>query len=243
MEIIPAIDISNGKCVRLYKGKKGTEKIYYENPIDALDFWINQGAPRLHFVDLDGAWGSDINKQLLKNMIIKASEIVKIQIGGGIRSYEMAIELFEVGANRIIIGTLAIKNPEIIEKLAKEIGSEHIIVALDYKSGKITTHGWTKQTNIDPFTFGKKIADFGAGYILFSSVEADGTFTGPDLQNIEKMVNSVNLPIYIAGGIRNEEDLIKLKKIGVHGVIVGKAFYEKKLSPSIIKNAKYNDLK
>lgn len=241
MEIIPAIDISNGKCVRLYKGKKGTEKIYYENPLDALDFWINQGAQRLHFVDLDGAWGSDINKQLLKNMIRKASEIVKIQIGGGIRSYEMAIELIEVGADRIIIGTLAIKNPEIIEKLAKDIGSEHIIVALDYKNGKITTHGWTKKTNIDPFTFGKKIVDFGAGYILFSSVEADGAFTGPDLQNIEKMVNSVNLPIYIAGGIRNEEDLIKLKKIGVHGVIVGKAFYEKKISPSIIKNAKYND--
>jgi phosphoribosylformimino-5-aminoimidazole carboxamide ribotide isomerase len=241
MEIIPAIDISNGKCVRLYKGKKGTEKIYYENPLDALDFWINQGAQRLHFVDLDGAWGSDINKQLLKNMIRNVSEIVKIQIGGGIRSYEMAIELIEVGADRIIIGTLAIKNPEIIEKLAKDIGSEHIIVALDYKNGKITTHGWTKKTNIDPFTFGKKIVDFGAGYILFSSVEADGAFTGPDLQNIEKMVNSVNLPIYIAGGIRNEEDLIKLKKIGVHGVIVGKAFYEKKLSPSIIKNAKYND--
>ena len=115
MEIIPAIDISNGKCVRLYKGKKGTEKIYYENPLDALDFWINQGAERLHFVDLDGAWGSDINKQLLKNMIKKASEIVKIQIGGGIRSYEMAIELIEVGADRIIIGTLAIKNPEIID--------------------------------------------------------------------------------------------------------------------------------
>jgi len=241
MEIIPAIDISGGKCVRLYKGKKGSEKVYYENPLDALDFWIEQGAKRLHFVDLDGAWGSNINKKILKKMIIRALNSVKIQIGGGIRSYEAVNELIEIGVDRVIIGTLAIKNPEVIKKIAKNVGSEHIIVALDYKSGKIATHGWTKQTNIDPFAFGKKIADLGAGYILFSSIEADGAFTGPDLKNIETMVNSVDIPIYAAGGIRNEDDLIKLKKVGVFGVIIGKAFYENKISFSIIKNTKYND--
>ena len=240
MEIIPAVDICGGKCVRLFKGQKGTEKIYYENPLDALNFWIKQGAQRIHFVDLDGAWGSDKNKELLKNMIIKAKDNnLKIQIGGGIRSYDAAIDLIDIGANRIIIGTMAIKHPEIITKLAEDIGSEHIIVAIDYKEGKISTHGWTVQTDKDPYIFGKKVANLGAGYILFSSVEADGAFTGPDIRNIEKLVNTVDIPIYAAGGVRNEEDLINLKKIGVHGVIIGKAFYEKRLPFSIIENSKF----
>ena len=242
MEIIPAIDISGGKCVRLFKGQKGTEKIYYENPLDALDFWTEQGAQRIHFVDLDGAWGSDKNKKILKDMILKAKDSsLKIQIGGGIRTYEAAIDLIDIGAERVIIGTLAINQPNVIKQLADKIGSEHIIVALDYKEGKISTHGWTQQTNKDPFIYGKKIAELGAGYILFSSVEADGAFTGPDLKNIEKMVQSVDIPVYAAGGVRNEEDIKNLEKIGgVHGVIVGKAFYEKKLPLSILKQINKN---
>lgn len=205
-----------------------------------MDFWINQDAKRLHFVDLDGAWGSNKNKKILKEMIKKASNRLKVQIGGGIRSFESAKEFIDIGADRVIIGTLAIKHPDIIQKLANEFGSEHIIVALDYKSGRIAIHGWTEQTDKDPFTFGKRIAKFGAGYILFSSVEADGAFTGPDIENIKKMVNSVNIPIYAAGGIRNERDLIKLKHLGVWGVIIGKAFYEQKIPYSILKNSKYD---
>ncbi len=225
----------------MYKGEKGTEKIYYENPLDALDFWISQGSQRIHFVDLDGAWGSDKNKELLKKMIKKASNKSKVQIGGGIRSLNAAIELIKIGADRVIIGTLAIKKPEIIKKLTDEVGSKHIIVALDYKQGKISTHGWTKQTDKDPFSFGKKFENLGAGYILFSSVEADGAFTGPDFGNIEKMIKSVKIPVYAAGGVRNEKDIENLKKIGTYGVIIGKAFYEEKIPFSIIKNAKYND--
>ena len=122
MEIIPDIDISGGKCVRLFKGEKGTEKVYYEDPLEALNFWIKQGAKRLHFVDLDGAWGSSVNKELLNHMIKKASDILKVQIGGGIRSFETAMEILELGADRIIIGTLAIKNPDVINELAEKVG-------------------------------------------------------------------------------------------------------------------------
>jgi len=236
IEIVPAIDISNGKCVRLFKGKKGTEKVYFEDPIEALDFWMNIGVGRLHFVDLDGAWGQKNNKNLLKKMILKASDKVKIQIGGGIRSIETAMELIRLGADRIIIGTLAVNQPDVIKELSKKIGSERIIIALDYKKGKIATHGWTESTDKDPFSFGRYISKMGAGYILFSSVEADGAFTGPDFKNIEKMVKNVDVPIYAAGGVRNIDDLKKLKEIGVYGVIIGKAFYEKKISPEIIKN-------
>ncbi len=239
MEIVPAIDISGGKCVRLFKGEKGTEKVYFENPKEALEFWLEKGAKRLHFVDLDGAWGTDKNKELLKQMIMRASNVAKIQVGGGIRSVEAAKELIEIGADRVILGTLAVQNPNVVEVLAKEIGSNHIIIALDYKAGKISTHGWTKYTDKDPFTFGRDIAKLGAGYILFSSIESDGAFTGPDLVNIKKMVKSVPIPVYAAGGIRNTEDLENLKKTNVYGVVIGKAFYEQKISFTIIKNSKY----
>lgn len=237
MEIIPAIDISGGKCVRLFKGKKGTETIYFEDPLDALDFWITKGASRLHFVDLDGAWGSEKNKELLKEMIKKANEAeAKVQIGGGIRSVEAAVDLIETGADRVIIGTLAVKRPEAIQKIAEKVGSRHIIVALDYKAGKIATHGWTKQTELDPFSFGKKIEKKGAGAILFSSVEADGAFTGPDITNIKKMVKAIDIPVYAAGGVRDMGDIKALQKItGLAGVIIGKAFYEEKIPFDIIQ--------
>jgi len=232
MEIVPAIDLSNGKCVRLTKGEKGTEKVYYEDPMDALAFWESYSVKRLHFVDLDGAWGEDKNKSLLKTMIKKAS--CKVQIGGGIRTVNQALKLIDIGADRVIIGTLAIKNPAAIKELSEKIGSERIMVALDYKGGKIATHGWTEVTNENPFEFGKRIGKYGAGYILFSSVEADGAFLGPDIENIKKMKESADIPIYAAGGIRNEEDIKKLEEIDIYGVVIGKAFYEGKIDPLIL---------
>jgi len=239
MDVIPAIDISDGRCVRLFKGQKGTEKVYFEDPLDALDFWMGNGVKRIHFVDLDGAWGADTNKNILTQMIEKAADKVKVQIGGGIRTNEIAIDLINSGVDRVIIGTMAIKSPENIKDLASRIGSEHIIVALDTRDGKIETHGWTEKTDKNPFTFGKTIEKMGAGYILFSSIEADGAFTGPDIENTEKMVKSVNIPIFAAGGIRNEQDILNLKNIGAGGVIIGKAFYEKKIPYSIINDSKY----
>ncbi|MFX1454288.1 MAG: 1-(5-phosphoribosyl)-5-[(5-phosphoribosylamino)methylideneamino]imidazole-4-carboxamide isomerase [Promethearchaeota archaeon] len=239
MEIIPAIDISNGKCVRLFKGKKGTEKIYFEDPIEALDFWVEKGAKRLHFIDLDGAWGSNVNNNLLHKMIKRSSKKVKIQIGGGIRSVETALKLIKIGADRVIIGTLAIQNPEGIKEMLVKIGKEKIIVAIDYKKERVAIKGWTEFSNKDPFSFGKELEELGIKFILFSSIEADGTLTGPDFQNIKKMVeNASKTSIYVAGGISNISDLIKLESIGVKGVIIGKAFYENSLPYSIIKNSK-----
>jgi len=242
MEVIPAIDISNGKCVRLYKGMKGTEKIYYENPIEALDFWISKDASRLHIIDLDGAWGSDLNKTILRKMLNRASNEIRIQVGGGIRNLDTAIDIIDAGADRIILGTLAIISPDKIKELSEKVGSERIMVAIDYKKGKVATHGWTVETEVDPFSFGKKVSDLGAGSIIFSSIEADGTLKGPDLENIEKMVEIVQgCSIYAAGGIKDIEDIKHLEEIGTKGVIIGKAFYEKLIPISVIKAFKYND--
>jgi phosphoribosylformimino-5-aminoimidazole carboxamide ribotide isomerase len=239
MEIIPAIDISNGKCVRLYKGKKGTETIYFEDPREALEFWTNNGAKRLHFIDLDGAWGSDINKQLLQDIIKKASNKSKIQIGGGIRSVESAVELIKLGADRVILGTFAIKHPEGVKKLLGIIGSDKVIIAVDYRKNKVAIQGWTEFSNKNPFSYGRELEDLGVKLILFSSIEADGTLSGPDFENIEKMIKSVKkTSIYVAGGVRNIKDVEILKIMGVRGVIIGKAFYELSLPFSIIKNSK-----
>jgi phosphoribosylformimino-5-aminoimidazole carboxamide ribotide isomerase len=239
MEIIPAIDISNGKCVRLYKGRKGTEIIYFENPLEALEFWTNNGAKRLHFIDLDGAWGSDVNKKLLQEMIRNAPNKTKIQIGGGIRSIESALELINFGADRVILGTFAIKNPKKVKNLLETIGSDKVIIAIDYRKEKIAIQGWTVLSNKNPFSFGKELEELGVKYILFSSIEADGTLSGPDFENIEKMIKSVKKTfIYVAGGVRTVKDLETLKRIGVKGVIIGKAFYEHSLPFSVIKNSK-----
>ncbi len=235
MEIIPAIDISNGKCVRLFKGKKGTETIYFKNPLDALMFWIKKGAKRIHIVDLDGAWGTDINKNLLKDLIKTGASMTRIQVGGGIRNIKTATELINLGADRIIIGTLAVKRPQVIEELARMIGSDRLIIALDYKKEKIQVQGWTEETSINPFEFGKNVAKKGAGFILFSSVESDGALTGPDVPSIKKMLQSIQIPLIVAGGIRNEKDIEMLKQLGVSAVIIGKAFYEKKIPFSVFQ--------
>ncbi len=238
MEIIPAIDISNGRCVRLYKGRKGTETIYFENPLEALEFWTKNGAKRLHFIDLDGAWGSDINKKLLREMIKIVPNKTKIQIGGGIRSIESALELIKLGADRVIIGTFAVKNPKGVKNLLETIGVDKVIIAIDYRKERVAIQGWTVLSNKNPFSFGRELEEFGVKYFIFSSIEADGTLSGPDFENIRKMIKSVkNSSIYVAGGVRSIEDLETLQKIGVKGVIIGKAFYEHSLPFSIIKNS------
>lgn len=242
MEIIPAIDISNGKCVRLYKGRKGSEKVYFEDPLEALNFWIGNGAKRIHIIDLDGAWGSDVNKQLVKNIIKNTRNKLKIQIGGGVRTIESVLTLIDMGVDRIILGTIAIQKPKVVRNLIEKIGSDKLIIAIDYLNGKIAIHGWTKLSNRDPFIFGRKLEKLGVKFILFSSIKADGTLRGPDFQNIQKLVKTLKkVSVFVAGGVRDVNDLDKLNKIGVKGVIIGKAFYEQKIPFSIIKNSKYDD--
>jgi phosphoribosylformimino-5-aminoimidazole carboxamide ribotide isomerase len=216
--------------------------VYYEDPLEAIEFWINKGAKRINIIDLDGAWGSDINKILFKKIINKAANKLKIQVGGGIRDVEAASNLIKIGADRIIIGTIAILEPKIIQKLVQMIGVDKVIIAIDYHSEKIAIQGWTKLSRKNPFTFAKKIEKMGVKYILFSSIKADGTLSGPDFQNIQKMLKIVkNVSLHVAGGIRNIKDLENLNKIGVKGVVIGRAFYEQKIPFSIIKNSKYND--
>ncbi|MFX0029681.1 MAG: HisA/HisF-related TIM barrel protein, partial [Candidatus Hermodarchaeota archaeon] len=197
---------------------------------------------RIHIVDLDGAWGSDVNRILFKNIIENASNKIKIQVGGGIRNIESALGLIKLGVDRIILGTIAIQDPKLVQKLIKMISSDKFIIAIDYQNEKIAIQGWTKLSNRNPFIFSRKMEKMGVRNILFSSIEADGTLAGPDFQNIQRMVNTLRrASVYVAGGVREIDDLNELKKIGVKGVIIGKAFYERTIPFSIIQNSKYND--
>ena len=240
MEIIPAIDIRNGKCVRLFKGLEGSAKIYSENPLEILKMWINQNATRLHIIDLDKARSKGSNENLIKVLLKEASNKIRIQIGGGIRSIAYAMNLLEAGADRIILGTLAIKSPEEITRVSREFGKEHIMVALDYKLNNVAINGWKTQTNLNPFTLAKSLIERGAGYVLFSSIEADGTLKGPDLKNIAKLTQTIDpAKIYVAGGIKDINDINDLRDFGIKGVIIGKAFYENRIPFSIVNDSIY----
>jgi len=236
LEIIPAIDIKDGKCVRLTQGKAGTEKVYYQKPLDAAIYWEKEmGTKRIHFVDLDAAMGTGDNLPMIKKIINQCS--MKVQIGGGIRSLVKAKELVNIGVDRIIIGTKAVKEPDFIKTLSEELGSEHIMVSLDHVKGKVAIKGWTELTENDAFEMGRRFQDLGAGYILFSAVEADGSMKGPDIQNTKKMVETVDIPVFAAGGTRNVEDILELRnKAKAFGVIIGKAFYEHKIDFREVKD-------
>jgi phosphoribosylformimino-5-aminoimidazole carboxamide ribotide isomerase len=235
MEVIPAVDIREGKCVRLTQGKAGSETVYYQNPIDAALYWQNDmGAKRIHFVDLDAAIGLGDNSDLIVQMTKLCT--AKIQIGGGIRDIKRALKYIESGADRIVVGTTAVKNPDFIKELGEYIEPKQIIVSLDHIKGKVAVKGWTELTDLDALELGKTMEEKGAGFILYSAVESDGTFNGPDIINTRKMVESVNIPVFAAGGTRNKEDVLALKNAGVFGVIIGKAFYEKKLNFNEVKN-------
>ncbi|MHA1729550.1 MAG: 1-(5-phosphoribosyl)-5-[(5-phosphoribosylamino)methylideneamino]imidazole-4-carboxamide isomerase [Promethearchaeota archaeon] len=233
--VIPAIDIQNGKCVRLTNGLINRKTIYFKDPIEALNFWENEGAKRIHIVDLDGAFGIGTNYSLIEKMI-KHKASLEIQIGGGIRSVKKARKLIDLGVDKIITGTEAVRNPDFIKELVQSIGKNTIIVALDLKNGKPAIKGWTETVNKDIYEFAKIMEEKGAGYILMTSTEGDGAFIGPDLINTKKMIEAVNIPVFAAGGVRDKRDIIKLKNLGVTGIIIGKALYENRIKYSEVKN-------
>lgn len=224
MIIIPAVDLKNGKCVQLVQGEPGTEQVIIDNPDDVAVQWIDKGAQRLHIVDLDGALGSGENIEIVKK-IIKKSE-VPIQMGGGIRTIDDAKNLLDAGINTVIIGTMAIKNPEYITELSQEYGSERICVSLDSKNNKVVTHGWTESTDITPLEYAKLFEKKGAGSILFTNVDVEGLLNGVDLKPVKELLSEINIPIIYSGGITSLDDLKILSELGTDYVVIGSALYK-----------------
>lgn len=230
MQLIPAIDIQNGECVRLFKGLQDSTKIYSTDPLKMMYYWEDLGAELIHFVDLDGAFGKKANRNLIKTMLEAAT--ARIELGGGIRSIENAIELYSWGVERVIVGTAAIKDFKFVSRLVKEIGSQHVMIALDYRGENVLIKGWETSTDLNIYEVGKIMAEKGAGWILFSSAEEDGTLSGPDLSSIKKFSSYMNIPVIAAGGVSSLEDIKQISTTDAAGVVIGKALYEKKFSYS-----------
>lgn len=235
MQVIPVVDILNGKCARLVRGKPENNKVYFNDPVEAAKMWEEQGAEALHIVDLDATLGSGDNSATIKRILEKVS--VETQVGGGIRTIEKAEELCRLGATRVILGTLVIEKPESLDELRRRLGSNRIVVALDYAGWRTATHGWSKITEMNVFSLASRLAELGAGSILFSAIERDGTMSGPDLESIRKMVETVTLPVIASGGVGSLRDVVAVAETGAAALVVGKALYEKAFSLKEAKEA------
>ena len=226
-EIIPAIDILDGKCVRLLQGRYDRETVYSSDPVAMALKWEAQGAKRLHLVDLDGAKsGLPKNLDIIKN-IARAVKI-PVQVGGGIRNQELIQELIDSGLDRVILGTAAVKNPNLLEQVCKRFGAR-IAAAIDAKAGKAATEGWTQVSKKDVLTLAKEAVKLGVQRFIYTDISRDGMLAGPNFSGIKKFVSSVNVPVIASGGVSVKEDIEKLKETGAEGCIIGKALYEGKI--------------
>ncbi|MDR2830183.1 MAG: 1-(5-phosphoribosyl)-5-[(5-phosphoribosylamino)methylideneamino]imidazole-4-carboxamide isomerase [Methanobrevibacter sp.] len=227
MFVIPAVDIKDGKCVQLVQGKPGTEMVKIANPEKIAKRWEEDGAELIHLIDLDGAINNESNLIAIKKVLNEVS--IPIQLGGGIRDIKYANNLLNLGVERIILGTMGIKQPESIKILSKEYGGERIVVSLDSKDNKVLIKGWSEDINKNPSEIAKEYEDLGAGSILFTNVDVEGLLNGMSLEPILELKNSVNIPIIYSGGVSTFDDLKELKKTDIKGVVIGSALYKNKI--------------
>ena len=223
MEIIPAVDIKGGKCVRLYQGDYNRETVFSEDPVAVALKWQTQGAGRLHVVDLDGAASGEPRNIAVVEAIVKQVGL-PVQLGGGIRNEATVTKLLDIGVNRVILGTAAVEDSGLVERLCQKYG-ESIVVGIDARDGRVATHGWRKGTEVAALALGQRIAATGVRRLIYTDIKRDGTLTEPGFEAIAEMIEGVNLNIIAAGGISVLSHLRKLKELGVEGAIVGKALY------------------
>lgn len=231
-EIIPAVDMRNGKCVQLVQGIPGSEMVSIDDPAAVAKDWVTQGAKTLHLIDLDGAIdGKRSNAPIIEKIVKECKPLgMQIQVGGGIRSFKNAADLLNIGVDRVILSTAAINNPKLIEELADAFGSKHINVALDSKNGKVAIEGWKKQSEFTAVEMGIRFEELGAGSILFTNIDSEGLLQGVNTTPTEELVKSVSIPVIASGGVTSLDDLIALKKTGADAVVVGSALYTGKFT-------------
>jgi len=228
MLLIPAIDIKDGKCVRLRQGLMDDSTVYGDSPVDMADKWVELGARRLHLVDLDGAFaGKPANAEAI-NEIAKAHPNVPIQIGGGIRDVDTIQAYLDVGVEYVIIGTLAAKQPEFISEIAPQFG-KHLIIGLDAKDGIVAIDGWATLTEHHVVDLAKRFENDGVQAIIYTDIARDGMMQGVNVEATKALAEAVAIPIIASGGVTNMNDLAALQVVersGINGVITGRAIYE-----------------
>ena len=228
MIIFPAIDLKDGRCVRLYKGDFNKTTIFNSSPFNqALEFQ-KKGFTHLHLVDLDGALkGKSKNKKIIIKIIKKTS--LNVQLGGGIRTLKQISFWIKNRVSTVVVGTMAIENPKILKK-ACSIFPGQIAVALDVRKNSLAMQGWVSQTKINIFDYIKKLQDFGVSKIIYTDIDRDGTKKGLNFKNINKLISITKIPLIVSGGVSKLVEVKKLKKLNLNGVIIGKAIYDRSLN-------------
>ena len=224
MEVIPAIDLRGGRCVRLYQGDYDRETVYSESPVDVAAHWASLGAERLHVVDLDGAKvGSPVNTKIVEEIVSTVS--LPVQLGGGIRTLEAASVAMALGLDRIVVGTAAVESPDVIQTICAELGSDALVVGVDSRDGYVAVKGWTESSRVSASELIGRMATMGVRRFMYTDIARDGTLTEPNFRAIETLTASSGLRLLAAGGISSVAHLVRLAEIGVEGVVVGKALY------------------
>ncbi|MEX2524532.1 MAG: 1-(5-phosphoribosyl)-5-[(5-phosphoribosylamino)methylideneamino]imidazole-4-carboxamide isomerase [Gammaproteobacteria bacterium] len=228
MLLIPAIDIKDGKCVRLRQGRMDDAKVYSNDPADIADRWVEQGARRLHVVDLNGAvTGKPVNADIIHSIVEKHPDI-PVQVGGGIRNEDTIQTYLDAGVSYVIIGTRAVTTPHFVSDVCLEFPS-HIIVGLDARNGKLATEGWSKLSHHDAIDMAQRFEEEGVASIIFTDIGRDGMMTSVNIEATLELCRNVAIPVIASGGIGKIEDIEALCDIaheGLEGVITGKAIYE-----------------
>ncbi len=239
MILFPAIDILNGKCVRLTQGDYNKEKIYHEQPVEVAKDWENKGAEFIHIVDLDGAkTGQVSNQKVIAN--IAQSLTIPIQVGGGIRSPEIIEYYLEAGVDRVIIGTAAIHNKAFLKQAVEQF-NDKIAVSIDARNGYVATDGWTKNSSVKAIDLIKELEELGVRTIVYTDILKDGMLKGPNFTELEVINQAAAIDVIASGGVTTKTDITKLRKLNLYGAIIGKALYDGNLDFTQLLDGEHND--
>ncbi len=224
MEILPAIDLRGGRCVRLTQGDYERETVFDDDPAAVARRWVGQGARRLHVIDLDGARDGVRGNAGAVSAIVDAVDI-PVQLGGGIRDAGEARRVIDMGVDRVIFGTAAIEAPGEVQNAVENVGAEHVIVSIDAKDGVVQTRGWLEQADVSALELANEMVALGVRRFIYTDTSRDGTLTHPNFAAVAELRENLRYPIVVAGGIASIDDLVELAKLGVEGAISGMAIY------------------
>lgn len=224
MEIIPAIDLKGGRCVRLFQGDFGRETVFSDDPLATARSWQEHGGRRLHLVDLDGAsQGEPAHLDLITEIVRELA--IPVQVGGGIRTLATAESWLAAGADRVVIGTAAVKDPDMVHQVCQLHGGQRVVVAIDAADGKVAVQGWTETSSIDVLDLAEEMTKIGVVRLLYTDIARDGMLTGPDIETSTRLSRQTGLAVLASGGVSSLDDIRQLARAGVEGTVVGRALY------------------
>lgn len=222
-QVIPAVDIRGGRCVRLFQGRYDQETVFSEDPVSVALQWQTEGAPRIHVVDLDGALaGAPQNLEVVRRMVQAIS--IPIGFGGGLRDLRSVQQVLDSGVDRAILGTAAVETPDLVKRTCALYGDK-IAVALDAKEGIVMIHGWTEPSGELALDVASRMVNLGAQRLIYTDISRDGTLTEPNFEATARLLASVGIPVVASGGVSRAEHLVRLRNLGAEGAVVGRALY------------------